>query len=158
RWNMNTDTPLPPDEPAGKNPPDGAIIDYYLGEPASGPVTLEILDRAGALVRRYADDDPVEPLDPALNIPAYWVRPAQVLSSAPGMHRFLWDLHHPPLTRARIDYPIQAVLHDTVPAPTSPWVTPGTYTVKLTVKGKSYSQPLTLRMDPRVKAPPAAIE
>src|ERR1035441_3038427 len=75
RWNMNTDTPLPPDEPAGQNPPEGAIIDYYLGAGASGPVTLEILDSAGALVRRYASTDPVEPVDPMLAIPAYWVRP-----------------------------------------------------------------------------------
>src|SRR5207249_2056485 len=54
RWNENTDTPLPPDEPAAKNPPDGAIVDYYLARPAAAPVTLEILDRAGRLVRRFS--------------------------------------------------------------------------------------------------------
>src|SRR2546422_11710668 len=52
RWNENTDTPLPPDEPAGQNPPDGAILDYYLAHAASGPVTLEVLDARGNVVRR----------------------------------------------------------------------------------------------------------
>ena len=47
RWNMYTDTPLPPDEPAGENPPDGAIINYAFGRDAAGPVTLEILDARG---------------------------------------------------------------------------------------------------------------
>jgi photosystem II stability/assembly factor-like uncharacterized protein len=101
RWNMNTDTPLPPDEPAGQNPPDGAIIDYYLGAAASGAVTIEILDSAGALVRRYASTDPAEPADPNLAIPAYWVRPPHPLSSLPGMHHFLWDLHYTPLGGGR---------------------------------------------------------
>ena len=66
RWNMNTDTPLPPDEPAGENPPDGAVIDYYLGSATSGPVTLEIRDAAGQVVRRYSSTDPVPPIDPML--------------------------------------------------------------------------------------------
>src|SRR5207244_11587865 len=57
RWNGNTDTPLPPDEPAGPNPPDGAILDYHLARPAAGPVVLELRDRPGALVRRFASDD-----------------------------------------------------------------------------------------------------
>ena len=84
RWDMNTDTPLPPDEPAGQNPPDGAIIDYYLGAGASGPVTLEILDSAGQLVRRYSSDDPVEPIDPMLAVPLYWARPPRGLSGDAG--------------------------------------------------------------------------
>ncbi|PYV10567.1 MAG: hypothetical protein DMG07_20900, partial [Acidobacteria bacterium] len=84
RWNTNTDTPLPPDEPAGENPPEGAIIHYALKSATSGPVTLEILDGAGKLVRRYSSADPVEPVDPNLSIPAYWVRPPQALSAAPG--------------------------------------------------------------------------
>jgi photosystem II stability/assembly factor-like uncharacterized protein len=157
RWNMNTDTPLPPDEPAGQNPPDGAILDYYLKSAASGPVTLEVLDSAGKLVRRYSSADPVEPIDPMLSIPTYWVRPPQVLSSAPGMHRFLWDMHYSPVPGGRPGYPIAAVYRNTPPAPNSPWVTPGEYTVKLTVDAQSYTQPLTLKMDPRVKTPLPAL-
>jgi len=149
RWNMNTDTPLPPDEPAAQNPPDGAILDYYLGS-ASGPVTLEILDAAGKLVRRYSSDDPVPPADPMLAVPTYWVRPPHPLSNAPGMHRFVWDLHYMPLPEARPNLPMQAIVHDTAPAPIAPWAMPGAYTVKLTVNGQGYTQPLTLKMDPRV--------
>ncbi len=155
RWDMYTDTPMPPDEPAGQNPPDGAIIDYRLKAAAAGPVTLEILDGAGAIVRRFSSADPVPGPDPNLAIPAYWVRPAQVLSADAGTHRFLWDLHYPPAPGARVTYPIAATLGNTAPTPSSPWVLPGTYSVRLTANGRSYTQPLAVRMDPRVKAGPA---
>src|SRR5882762_1405200 len=101
RWNLNTDTPLPPDEPAGENPPDGAVIDYYLGSSPSGPVTLEIRDAAGQVVRRYSSSDPVPAIDPMLAVPTYWVRPAKGLSGEPGMHRFLWDMRYPPIPGLR---------------------------------------------------------
>jgi len=153
RWNTNTDTPLPPDEPAGQNPPDGAIINYVLKSAASDPVTLEILDRAGKLVRRYSSADSVAPPDPQLAIPPYWIRPPQVLSSAGRMHRFLWDMHYTPLAGGRANYPISAVYRNTPTAATAPWAMPGQYTVRLTVDGKSFTQPLTLKMDPRVKTP-----
>jgi photosystem II stability/assembly factor-like uncharacterized protein len=155
RWNMNTDTPMPPDEPAAQNPPDGAMIDYYLA--ASGPVTLEVLDSAGKLVRRYSSDDPVPPADPMLAVPTYWVRPPHPLSNAPGMHRFVWDLHYAPLPEARPNLPMQAIVHDTAPASIAPWAMPGAYTVKLTASGQSYTQPLTLKMDPRVHTLPAEL-
>ncbi|PYS48907.1 MAG: glycoside hydrolase [Acidobacteria bacterium] len=150
RWNTNTDTPLPPDVPAGENPPDGAVIDYYVGNSSSGPATLEIRDGAGQVVRRYSSTDPVPPIDPTLNIPTYWVRPPQVLSAGPGFHRFLWDMHYAPIPGVRPDYPIAAVYRNTSPAETSPWAMPGNYTVVLTINGKSYQQPLVVKMDPRV--------
>src|SRR5262249_28699508 len=62
RWNTNTDTPLPPDEPRAPNPPEGAIIDYYLKSAASGPVKLEILSTDGRLLRKYSSADPLTPL------------------------------------------------------------------------------------------------
>jgi photosystem II stability/assembly factor-like uncharacterized protein len=151
RWNLNTDTPLPPDFPAAENPPDGAVIDYYLQSAASGPVTLEIRDRAGKTVRRYSSADPVPPIDPMLDIPTYWVRPPQTLSSAAGVHRFLWDMHFAPVPGMNAQYPIAAVPHNTAPQSTSPWVMPGQYKLVLTVNGKAYSQSLTVHMDPRVK-------
>jgi len=154
RWDTNTDTPIPPDEPAGKNPPDGAIINYYLGSASSGTVTLQIMDSTGKVVRQYASTDTPEPVDPMLAIPKYWLRPPQILSSEPGLHRFLWDMHFPPLPeKGRREYPMQAIFHDTAPASNSPWVMPGAYTVKLTAGGKSYVQPLLVEMDPRVKTP-----
>jgi len=157
RWNMNTDTPLPPDEPAGGNPPDGAVIDYWIRTAPSGPVTLEILDAEGALVRRYSSAEPPDPIDPNLGVPMYWPRPPQALSAAPGLHRFVWDLHYAPPPGARVSYPIAAVAHDTAPAPTSPWVMPGEYTVRLTVNGQGLTEPLAVRMDPRVNTAEAGL-
>ena len=149
----NPDTPLPPEEPAGENPPDGAILDYYLKSAASGPVTLEILDSAGKLVRRFASTDkPEEVNTKELEVPLYWVRPPQPLSGGAGMHRFVWDLHYPPPDSLYHEYPISAIVHNTPRSPQGPTIVPGSYTVKLTVEGKEYSQPLTVNMDPRVKA------
>ena len=157
RWDTNSDTPLPPDTPAGKNPPDGAVINYYLRRARQTPVTLAIYDAAGHLVRQYASNAPLRVVNPAkLNIPAYWVRPPQKLSAAAGLHRFIWDLHYTPLPGPP-NYPMQAVPHDTPPAYTSPYALPGRYTVRLTVAGHTYSQPLVLRMDPRVKTPAAGL-
>jgi hypothetical protein len=149
-WNRNTDTPLPPDEPTGQNPPDGAIIHYYLRQPVSDVVTLEILDAAGTPVRRYASDEASVALRDEGEVPAYWMRPSQILSSSLGLHRFVWDLHYPPPPGAQRSYPIAATPRDTAPEPKGPWVAPGTYAVRLTVAGKTYTRPLTVRMDPRV--------
>jgi photosystem II stability/assembly factor-like uncharacterized protein len=153
RWNMNTDTPLPPDFPAGENPPDGAVIDYYLKSAVSGPITLEIHDSTGKVIRRCSSADPISAPDPMLEIPTYWVRPPQVMSAAAGTHRFLWDMHYAPVPGIKPQYPIAAIPHNTAPQATSPWVMPGEYTVVLTANGKSYSQALTIKMDPRVKTP-----
>lgn len=158
RWNTNPDTPLPPDFPAGQNPPDGAVIDYYVGSAANAPVTLEIRDSAGKVVRRYSSEDKPQPINPNdLQIPAYWPRPPQWLSNEPGMHRFLWDMHYTPVPGIEPSYPIAAVPHNTAPSPTSPWAMPGDYSVALTVGSKTYVQPLTVRMDPRVKTPLAGL-
>jgi photosystem II stability/assembly factor-like uncharacterized protein len=161
RWNMNTDTPLPPDEPAGQNPPDGAVIDYWLKADTAGPARLEIYDPAGALVRRYSSADAVEiPAAAAAPVPLYWYRPPRNLGTTAGAHRFLWDMRYQPLGGAggRGGLPIAAVASNTVPAPNSIWVHPGDYTVKLTVGDKTLAQPLRVRMDPRVKTPAAGLE
>jgi len=158
RWDMNTDTPLPPDEPGGENPPDGAVIDYSLGAPVRGPVVLEIVDSSGEIVRRYASTDPVEGIDPNLSVPTYWVRPPQVISTDAGLHRFVWDLHWAPVESGRAGLPMTAIAHNTVPSPSGPWVMPGDYTVRLTVSGRQYTQPMTVRMDPRVTTPAEGIE
>jgi len=154
RWNRNTDTPLPPEVPAGKNPPDGAILDYYLATASGEPVTLEILDAENRLVRRYSSTDKPEPLEKiaAENpIPMFWVRPTQILSGEAGMHRFVWDLHLAPPEALSHEFPISAILRDTPEYPLGAWALPGHYTVKLTVDGKSHTQPLAVKMDPRIK-------
>jgi photosystem II stability/assembly factor-like uncharacterized protein len=148
--NTNTDTPLPPEEPAGQNPPDGAILYYDLRTAAAGPVTLEISDASGGVVRRFSSADTAPAPDLNLNVPSYWVRPFQALSATAGMHRFVWDLHAAPAARAGRggECPISAIYMDT-PCAEGAWMPPGTYSVKLTVNGQSYTQPLLVRPDPR---------
>jgi hypothetical protein len=158
--NTNTDTPLPPDEPAGQNPPDGAIIDYYLPA-ASSAVTLEILDAQGHLFRRFSNTDKPEITEAELQkqlIPLYWVRQPKQLSTGAGMHRWVWDLHYPAPASTRHDYPISAIPQDTPRFPLGPTALPGTYSVRLTVDGKTSTAPLTLKMDPRIKIAAAGLQ
>ena len=68
------------------------------------------------------------------------------------MHRFLWDLRYPPPNAPRDEYPISAIVGDTPRHPRGPAVAPGAYTVKLTAGAKSFVQPLTVKLDPRIKA------
>jgi len=156
RWDMNPDTPLPQEEPAGENPPDGAVIDYYLKSDATDEVTLDIVSTSGQTIRHYSSRDTLYTI-PDVNIPLYWIRPQQLLSAKAGPHRFIWDLHYQPLN-VPASYPISAVYANTAPAATSPWVMPGVYTVRLKANGKTYTQLLTVRMDPRVKTPAAALQ
>jgi photosystem II stability/assembly factor-like uncharacterized protein len=152
----NTDTPIPPDEPTAQNPPDGAIIDYFLGQAADGPLKLEILDAQSKVVRRCASTDKPDLTEEDLAkqlIPPYWVRMPRILSTTAGMHRWVWDLHYATPVSTRYDYPIAAIPGDTPRLPQGPSALPGQYTVRLTVNGKSYTAPLTVKMDPRVKTP-----
>ncbi|MGB2590038.1 MAG: hypothetical protein WBF09_09280 [Candidatus Acidiferrum sp.] len=152
----NTDTPIPPDEPTTKNPPDGAIVDYYLGQAADGPITLEILDAQSKVVRRYSSADKPDVTEEELAsqlIPPYWVRMPRILSTDAGMHRLVWDLHYTTPASTRTGYPIAAVPGDTPRQPQGPSALPGQYTVRLTVGGHAYNAPLIVKMDPRVKTP-----
>ena len=159
RRSVHTDTPFPPEEPAGQNPPDGAIIDYYLQSRSSSPVTLEILDASGKLVRKFSSDDKPLKVDvETLRFPTYWIRPFQPLRNEPGMQRFVWDLTYPNPPSDSYDLPISAVYKDTPFVPQGPLVMPGKYTVRLTVNGKTYTQPLVVRMDPRVTTPTAGLQ
>jgi photosystem II stability/assembly factor-like uncharacterized protein len=144
-------TPMPRDEPLAENPANGAMIDYYLKSNAAGLVTLEIFDPAGEMIRRYASDDKFPAVNPdTLSIPASWVRTQEPLSAAAGMHRWIWDLRPTPPQRAAGGgggggggggFGGRGVAT----------VLPGTYLLKLTVGGKSYTQPLVVKMDPRAK-------
>jgi len=164
RWNTSSDMPWPKEEPTGANPPDGAIINYYLKTAQSGPVTLDIRHANGRLVRRYSSQDPVAPIPDAqaAPVPTYWYRQPQALEASAGMHRFLWDVHYQPLAGAggggRGGLPIQGIPYNSPSAASTPWVSPGTYTVTLTASGKTYSQPITVRQDPRVKTPAAVMQ
>jgi hypothetical protein len=148
---------LPPEEPAGENPPDGAVIDYYLPRDARGPLTLAIYDSAGNLVRKFSSTDTPVPVSPEITVPTYWVRHTRIPSATAGIHRFLWNYRYAEPKALSYDYPISAIYKDTPRAPEGVLALPGRYTVKLTVDGHTYSQPLTLRMDPRVPISSAAL-
>ncbi len=156
----NTDTPLPPDEPAAPNPPDGAILDYYLPSAATS-VTLDVLDSQNHVVRHYSSNDKPDISEDELQrqlIPLYWVRSFRKLSTDAGMHRWVWNLHYAPPATTRHDYPIAAIPHDTPRYPLGPNALPGTYTVRLTVDDKTSTAPLTIKMDPRVKVSASALQ
>ena len=154
RYSMYPDTPIPPDEPWAPNPPDGAIIDYYLGPNTNGDAKLEILDGA-RVIRAFSSRDTSQAPTDIGNTPRYWIRPTQVLSAAPGFHRFVWDLHFAPPagTSGQGEYPISAVPFNTAREPRGPFAAAGSYIVRLVVGGKTYTQPLKVKMDPRVKTP-----
>lgn len=156
RWDRNTDTPLPPEVPAGQNPPDGAIINFMLLDGSHGEVKLEIFDAQNHLVRRYSSTDKrksMEKIAAENPIPMYWVRPQQILSTEAGFHRFVWDLHYAPPDSLNHEFPISAIYRNTPELPLGAMALPGRYIVKLTANGKTQEQPLTLYMDPRIKAP-----
>jgi photosystem II stability/assembly factor-like uncharacterized protein len=145
-------TPLPPDEPQAKNPPNGAYIDYYLRSAAQGAVTLDILDAHGNLVRH--DSSAEKPPQPPTNVPIAprWFPTPQILSGEPGMHRFIWDLRY---NTTSLEAPPAAAGDETHWA--GPLVLPGVYTVKLTVNGRALTQKLTIALDPRDPATPAEL-
>jgi hypothetical protein len=153
RRSTGTDTPIPPDEPSGRNPPDGAVIDYYLPQAAKGAVTLEMLNSNGAVVRRVSSTDSVgfsaEERAKEL-IPQYWIRQPKALAATAGMHRFIWDLHCTTPRAVRRSFPISAVPADTPQEPLGPRVVPGVYRVRLEIGGRKWEQPLNVMPDPRV--------
>ena len=152
RWNQNTDTPLPPDEPAAPNPPDGVTISYLLGPGARGSIALEIIEGlTGEVIRRYSSDDPADQPVPDRNMPDYWIRPVPRLATSPGLHRFVWDVRYAPPPVERVTYPIAAIAGNTPKVPRGMWVAPGTYQVRLTAGGKTLRQAVVVRMDPRVR-------
>ncbi len=158
RRNQYTDTPLPPEVPAGQNPPDGAILDYYLADSPQSPITLEIRTAPGAAVRRFSSADVPEPFDEKeVNVPTYWIRPPERLLASKGMHRFVWDLRYPSPGAVTHEYPISAIVGDTPREPLGVIALPGTYSVVLTIDGQTFTQPLIVKMDPRVSTPPLGL-
>jgi len=149
RRDISRDTPFPPETPAGQNPPDGTMIDYYVQAPAR-LVVLEIYDSASKLVRRFTTNatapNPEQP--PAMaNL---WLETPQRLTNNPGLNRFVWDLRFPPPESFEHSYDTYGIPGNTAPEPLGPYVLPGQYEVRLTVAGKTYHRPLTVKLDPRV--------
>jgi len=180
RFGTNDPTPWPPELPAGENPPAGAILDYFLPADARGAVTLDILDAGGKVVRTYSSDDPALDPDPGTNpaaydvicrhtpnatdcgLPLYWPAPEQRISTRAGMHRFTWDLRDQPVGDVNVNEEgdvdaTGAVPHRSVHGANAPWAPAGRYAVRLTADGHSTTQPLVVRLDPRVKTPAPAL-
>ncbi|MCB0851746.1 MAG: glycoside hydrolase, partial [Bacteroidetes bacterium] len=151
RDNMFHDTPLPPEEPTGENPPEGAILDYQLNQSAKN-VKLEIVDKVGAIIRTYSNEDIPEVYDTtSLPHPTYWIKPPQKVGTSKGHHRFIWDLRYAPPKGTRRQFSIAAVYKSTPTSPVGPFVHPEDYTVRLTVDGEVIEKTLTVGMDPRVE-------
>lgn len=169
RWDNTQDTPLAAEVTVGQNPPDGAIIDYYLKAPVSGPITLTIAELSGQVIREYSNVAP--PADTLMpNVPAYWLLPPTVLSTSAGMHRIAWDLRYPTppslpfgYTGNLLDYTEFTLNWHAIPGqtpslqPVGPLVVPGTYLVTLKAGSASYTQRLMVTADPRVGVPQAAL-
>jgi len=155
RRSENHDSPLPPETPVGTNPPAGAIFDYFLKSPAAATevLTLEIRDHQGNVVRKYSSSDKEpEPAVTPPEFPKFWLPKFQPLSSAPGMHRFVWDLRYAPPAALHNEYSMAAIIGvGTIIEPQGPLALPGEYEVVLTTGGQTYKAALTIEMDPRVK-------
>jgi photosystem II stability/assembly factor-like uncharacterized protein len=142
-------TPMPMDEALLSNPPEGAVLDYFLKDKARLPIQLEIFDSEGKVVRQFASDAVLRKTNPNdVPIQVEWIRDPKPLIAEAGMHRFVWDLHYLPPKTARRSF------RGTV----GPLAVPGEYTVKLTANGKSSTQPLMIKLDPRVKTPQDALQ
>ncbi len=135
----------------GKNPPDGAMVNYFLktASKEKEEITLEILDSKAKLVRKYSNLKKEESEQPK-----EWPDQEEAPDTLPAkaeMNRFAWDLRYE--GPAKIPGGVNSDWE-----PKGPWVLPGTYTAKLTVAGKSYSAPVEVKLDPRVKVTTAELE
>ncbi|HWX55031.1 MAG TPA: hypothetical protein VN176_10625 [Verrucomicrobiae bacterium] len=150
RASVNHDTPLTPEVPAGENPPAGALLYYYLKSPVQ-EVGLEVLNSSGQVVRQYSSGEKTAFPPPPASFPSYWFRPPLTLSTEAGMHRFVWDLRYAEPPSPFHGYSMATVYGHNVPSePEGPQALPGVYSVRLTVAGQSYTQPLRVSIDPRV--------
>ncbi|MHB1794626.1 MAG: hypothetical protein ACYCPO_06630 [Acidobacteriaceae bacterium] len=139
-------TPLPPEEPQASNPPDGAIVDYYLGSNAA-KVSLQVLDAKGRVLRHFSSADKQAIQRTLLPIAERWFPAPQILETTSGEHRFIWDL-----AAGGSGTDVDGDDIDAASVPTGPRVPPGIYTLKLTVDGTTMERPLHVSMDPRSAA------
>ncbi len=153
RMSSNWDQPMNPEMMHAPNPPYGALIYYNLSQPPGGEIALQILDSAGQLVRTISSTPP-SAITARLAYPDYWVMPpeARALSTKAGMHRINWDLRYddPPGFSQDLVNQMNVAPGLVTPSPHGPLALPGTYTLKLLVDGRTYTQTLVVHNDPRV--------
>jgi photosystem II stability/assembly factor-like uncharacterized protein len=159
RRNVNADTPFPPEVPHALNPPDGALIDYALASRPAGEITLDIKDASGAIVR-HMSSTPAPQVEEASHPPepSFWLAPPFAMSANAGMNRVNWDLRYDAPPAFRHSYEINANPGLTPPSPEGALAPPGVYSVALTVNGRTYTQSLTVRNDPRSPATVADVQ
>lgn len=143
-------TPLPPEEPTAENPPNGAMIDYFLPSPASA-IRLEVFDAQQNLVRKFSSQDPVTAKHPPLPVAERWLPKPEVLEKTAGTHRFVWNLTWGSSGGPSADEDAE------MRNPSGPKAVPGIYQVRLTVDGKIQDQSLKVIMDPRSPATPEVL-
>jgi len=159
RRSENTDTPLPPETPVGKNPPSGAIFDYSLGREPASPLTLEIHDSDGKLIRRFSSSDKAPTVAEPPEFASYWLPQFSPLRKSMGVHRFVWDLRYPSPSVIENQFAMTAVIGGgTVTTPEGPLVVPGRYEAWLSADGQIYKQSFVVKMDPRVRIAQTALE
>ncbi len=151
RGDVNLDTPYPPSTPLGQNPPNGAIIDYWLKNEADGPVTLTIKDSHGNVVKEYSSQSNPAKLPTNRYFQKGWLSKPERLSTSAGMHRFVWDLRYARPKSLVYHFSMAAVWDDGTPLlPQGPFVLPGKYSATLSLDGKEYNQSFIVKLDPRV--------
>ncbi len=149
RGNENRDTPWPHETPLGKNPPDGAIIDYYLNKDAS-IITLTIKDSQDKIIRQFSSEETFKKLPSNRYFEKEWVAKEIPLPNEQGMHRIIWDLRYNRPQSLHYSYSIAGIWLDGTPLmPEGALVLPGEYSAILNVDGKSYTKQFTVKMDPR---------
>jgi hypothetical protein len=153
RRNVNYDTPFPPEVPYALNPPDGVIIYYSLASRPSSPISLDVIDASGAIVR-HMSSTPSAPVAEAAQPPEpnFWLALPLAMPTNLGTNRVNWDLRYDPPPAFTHSFEINANPGLTPPSPEGPLAVPGVYTLKLTVDGKSYTQRVTVKNDPRSPA------
>jgi photosystem II stability/assembly factor-like uncharacterized protein len=151
RNSENHDSPLPIETPVGENPPAGAIIDYNLKAAVAGELVLEVHGKDGRLVRHISTADKSLAVSEPAEFPNYWLHPPQILSNAPGFHRYVWDLRCTQPAALRYEYSSAAPISTgTFAVPQGPLVLPGEYEVWLITAGETITQKLVVERDPRV--------
>jgi hypothetical protein len=158
RRNVSADTPFPADEPFAPNPPEGMIVYYSLAQRPAGEVTLDVLDAAGNVVRHLSSVAP-RPVREAAHAPEpdFWLATPRGLPADAGLNRASWDLRYDPPPAFAHSFEINGNPEHTPASPEGPLALPGTYTLRLTVNGRRYTQPAVVRPDPRAAVPAADV-
>ena len=129
-------TPFQRDEPQAQNPLDGAVLDYYLKAPAA--VTLEVLDAAGQVLRKWPADRAAgtAPRGGLPRVSPLWQPVSEVFATTAGMHRVVWQ-PVAPAEQPRRGGGARLI---------------GRFAARLTVNGRALTQTFSVRPDPRVAA------